>query len=288
MEPVEIPREDVPCALCGSREAAVLFSARGQERQGVYVNGVFRAVAGAEKIVRCRDCGLVYVNPRLAATPGITTYSVTEEWDYFQRTREARRYGNEALLQRLERLTGGPGRLLDVGCGDGLLLTQARERGWEPWGLEVSSELVTRVQAAEGLERVHLGTVGEAAYPTAHFDAVALINVIEHLRDPGETIAEIARVTRLGGVVAVHAPNAGSLAARLRGSAWHHLEPYEHFYYFTARTLERMLARYGLVRVSSFALHGDARLKRWLSTASRWLGLELSNGLGLLARKAGP
>lgn len=285
LEPIDIRREKVPCALCGSDDIALRFEVTGHARSGVYLNGVFRQVAGRERIVRCQECGLVYVNPRLAPTPGITTYSVQEELAYFDATRTDRQIGNEDLLQRIVGFLSGPGRLLDVGCGDGLLLAQAQRRGWDAWGLEVSGELVARVRAEHGLTQLFHGTLDAAAYPSAHFDAVILINVIEHLRQPSETVQEIARVTRPGGVVAVHTPNVDSLAARYRGPAWHHYEPFEHFYYFNAYTLQRLLEKSGLRVSGSFALYSSATAKRWLLTVIHRLGLRLDNGLGLLARR---
>jgi 2-polyprenyl-3-methyl-5-hydroxy-6-metoxy-1,4-benzoquinol methylase len=285
MKAIDIPRENVSCALCGKDDTALLFQVRGQHLQGVYQHGVFRPVVGCERIVRCQQCGLIYVNPRLAPTPGIMTYSVEEERTYFKATRDNRLVGNLGLLRQVEELLGGPGRLLDLGCGDGLLLAQAQRRGWEPWGLEVSAELVANVRAEHNLERIFHGALSQAAYQAAHFDAVTLINVIEHLRDPGETLAEIARIARPGGIVAVHTPNVDSLAARWHRAAWHHYEPFEHFYYFNASTLSRLLEKSGLVVVGSFALPGTSRAKRWLLTMILRLGLRLDNGLGLLARR---
>jgi 2-polyprenyl-3-methyl-5-hydroxy-6-metoxy-1,4-benzoquinol methylase len=285
MKPIDIPREYVPCALCRGDDTILLFEISGQNLSGVYVDGVFRPAAGRERIVRCRKCGLVYVNPRRALVPGIRTYLPEQEWAYFQATRADRQVGNDDLLRRIEELLGGPGRLLDVGCGDGLLLAQAQRRGWEPWGLEVSGELVARMRDEHSLSQIFHCTLPAAAYPPAHFDAVLLINVIEHLRDPAETMTEIARVTRPGGIVAVHTPNLDSLEARWRGSAWYHYEPLEHFYYFSADTLGRLLEESGLTVIGSFALHGTSKVKRWLLTAAHRLGLRIDNGLGLLARR---
>jgi len=284
---IEIPRQAVSCALCGSDDPVLLFEVSGHERQGIYVNGALQPVAEKERIVRCQRCGLVYVNPRLAQTPAIAAYSPEEEDVYFQRTRSERRANNVRLLQQIEEMLSGPGRVLDIGCGDGLLLDQARRRGWECWGLEVSGRLVDRMRADVGLRDIFHGTIHSAAYRSAHFDAVLLVNVIEHLRNPAEVLDEVARVTRRGGVVAVHTPNAASLGARLRGANWRHYEPYVHFYYFNADTLRRMLERSGLVVSGSFELGGPSKVRRWLLAASHHFGLRLDNALGLFARRQG-
>lgn len=285
MEPLDVVRESVPCNLCGMDVATLLYEVRGKRRGGVYLDGIFRPMAGLERIVRCQRCGLIYVNPRLAPAPGLCSYSAEEESAYFQATKAARKISNSLLLQQIELLVGGAGRLLDVGCGDGLLLTQAQSRGWESWGLEVSAALVAQIHARHDLKHVYHGTLGAAAYPSAFFDAVLLVNVIEHLRDPAGTLAEVARVVRPGGIVAVHTPNAGGLEARWRGPAWHHFEPLEHFYYFDRNTLGQLLEKSGLEVVCSFALPGASKAKRWILVTMHRLGLGLDNGLGLMARR---
>ncbi len=285
VKPIEIPREYVQCALCGQDNPEVLFEVSGRDLPGLYVDGMFQPVAGRERIVRCRECGLIYVNPRLVSTPNIKTYSLDEEDAYFRATRANRRVGNDRLLRQIERLLGNPSRLLDVGCGDGLLLAQARHRGWDPWGLEISGELVNRIRDEHNLAQIFHGPLAQASYPSAYFDAVLLINVIEHLHNPKETVAEMARITRPGGIVAVHTPNVKSLAARCYGAAWHHYEPLEHFYYFNTNTLSSLLEKSDLTVIDSFALPGTSKLKRWLLTAMHFLGLQLDNGLGLLARR---
>ena len=279
----DVAREEVRCALCDSDNSTLLFEVGGKQRNGVYLDSVFHPITRRERIVRCQECGLVYVNPRLAPTPGLTTYSIAEELAYFEATQADRQMGNQELLSRLEQLLHGSGRLLDVGCGDGLLLAQAKGRGWETWGLEVSAELVMRIRANYGLNHIFHGTLQEADYSPAYFDAVLCINVLEHLRNPRETIAEMVRVTRPGGIIAVHTPNLKSLVARWRGAGWRHFEPYEHFYYFSPKTLSRLLTSSGLEVVGPFALYGRSKAKRWLLKASHRLGLQLDNGLGLLA-----
>jgi 2-polyprenyl-3-methyl-5-hydroxy-6-metoxy-1,4-benzoquinol methylase len=221
----------------------------------------------------------------LAPAQGLRTYSAEEEAVYFQATRADREADNTLLLQRIEMLLGGAGRLLDVGCGDGLLLDQAQGRGWEPWGLEVSETLVNQIRDRHRLMDVFCGTLSKAAYPSAFFDAVVVINVIEHLRDPAETMAKVSRIVQPGGVVAVHTPHVDSLEARWRGPAWHHYEPLEHFYYFGANTLVLLLEKSGLEVVGSFALPGASQIKRWLLLSMRRLGLQPDNGLGLLAQR---
>lgn len=294
--PEPLTYEHVPCPLCGPGDTALRFRIPNPTRTGVYVNSALHPIAAAHDIVRCRRCGLLFASPRLARRDGLWTYTVAEEQAYFAATRRDRASGNEAMLRTLARFSG-TGRLLDAGCGDGLLLAQAAAHGWEAWGVERSRTLVDGIRRTSGTSRDAAGgpvggpvggLVGDVAhlpFSSGVFDAVSLINVIEHVPDPAAVIAEVARVTRPGGVVAIHTPNAGGLPARIRRARWHHYDPVEHLFYFTRRTLRLLLERHGLEVVGTLELPGASRAKRAILGLSQRLGVSLGNGLGLVARK---
>jgi 2-polyprenyl-3-methyl-5-hydroxy-6-metoxy-1,4-benzoquinol methylase len=108
--------------------------------------------------------------------------------------------------------------VLDVGCGIGLLLSEARRRGLEVHGVELSHWSVWQARA-RGIEVVH-GILEEAGFPAGWFDAVFMIDVIEHLAAPVRTLAEVARVLHPGGTLCLVTPDASAAAARLAGARW--------------------------------------------------------------------
>jgi SAM-dependent methyltransferase len=110
------------------------------------------------------------------------------------------------------------GRLLEIGCGQGMLLERARDAGWRVQGVEILEPVALRARE-RGLE-VFLGTLEEARFPAGSFDAVTMTEVIEHIVDPVPLLTEVARVLRPGGVAALATGNARSWAARLRGGRW--------------------------------------------------------------------
>ncbi|MBC8076308.1 MAG: class I SAM-dependent methyltransferase, partial [Chloroflexales bacterium] len=124
------------------------------------------------------------------------------------------------------------------------------------------------------------------ALPPAHYDALSLINVLEHVHQPAAMLQTAARLLRPGGVLLVHVPNFGGLPARLRGARWHQIEPLSHLYYFTYRTLAAMLRQQGLEPIARFSLvvAGGARglAQRLLDRA----GVYFDSGLGVVARRS--
>ena len=244
-----------------------------------------QAVTTPGQIVRCNRCGLVFVNPRMIPQAEATTYSDDEEDAYFVATRSARTVGNKGLLANFEQRLGRPGRLLDVGCGDGLLLAQAHARSWRVSGVEIRARLVQRLRSQGIGEQIHRGFLEDAAFPDASFDVVTLINVLEHVRDPQMMLIECKRIVRPGGLVAVHVPNVGGLQARLRGGRWKHYEPLEHLFYFDRRTLGALFGRCGLRVVAPFVLYGSFSVLNSSLAIGHAIGLSWGNSVGLLARR---
>jgi SAM-dependent methyltransferase len=197
-------------------------------------------------IVRCRACGLVRVDPQPIVE---VTRDVYEGDVYgFVRSSQADEFGGDGIphaqrvLTELESLGGG-GRLLDVGCATGDFLLAARERGWQPVGVELSAHAAA-VARRRGLD-VRVGTLAEASFGPASFDAVTMLDVIEHLSDPLAELREVHRVLRPGGVLCVETPNWDSVYRRLLGRRWAALQPRLHLLYFDRRTAREILRRAG-------------------------------------------
>ena len=96
------------------------------------------------------------------------------------------------------------GRLLDVGCGPGLLLDEARTAGYDVVGVELSREAAQHARDALGLD-VHEVAL-EDFDDAVGFDVVVLADVIEHVDDPVGAIARCADLLRPGGVCASSRP----------------------------------------------------------------------------------
>ncbi len=173
-------------------------------------------------LLRCAACGQLMSQ----CTEG-AYHAALAKWDTVEGTRpDARSVRRHARVsrRRLQTLLAVLGdrtsqvKLLDVGCSSGAFLVAAREMGMDAEGVEISPEASDAARRA-GF-RVHTGLLEEARYPDASFDAIALIELLEHLRDPRALLAECRRILRPGGVVMATTPNGASWTARAMGARW--------------------------------------------------------------------
>jgi 2-polyprenyl-3-methyl-5-hydroxy-6-metoxy-1,4-benzoquinol methylase len=196
------------------------------------------------QVVRCVRCGLVYVNPRARAEDlqGHYNSGASSRIEYYLDAEAADKRTFAGILQLAARLSPAGGALLDVGPSTGTFLVQAREAGFEPHGIEIN-EGAARYCRERGLD-VRAGVLHSDSFPPRSFDLVVMGDVIEHVRDPLQTLKDVAHILRDGGHVIISTPNIESAAARLL-----QVKPEEHLYYFSAATLGRALSDAGLLPV---------------------------------------
>jgi len=130
-----------------------------------------------------------------------------------------------------------PGRLLDVGCGDGTFLHKMQARGWKVDGVDFDRKAIENARLRYKLELRH-GDLASAGFPSSTFDAVTLNNVIEHVPDPVGLLAEAWHVLKSGGRLVVITPNASSLGHQVFKQAWLGLDPPRHLQVFSPQTLQ--------------------------------------------------
>lgn len=148
------------------------------------------------------------------------------------------------VLARIERHER-PARLLDIGCGMGLFVEVADQRGWEAWGLDINEHAVTWARANVS-ERVQVGTVAELDVPDGHFDCITMFDVIEHVADPRAELEPVWRALRPGGLLVVLTPDAGALVSRALGAHWLEMKRApEHLQFFSLDGLGSLLRHSG-------------------------------------------
>lgn len=166
------------------------------------------------RLVRCRECGLVYRNPaerRHELTEIYARESPTAET--LESLHDTQLSSARAEARRLRKVMGRGGSVLEVGSYVGAFLTAARELGLAVQGLDVNAS-VNAFARSRGFA-VHDGDLASLAGEDV-FDAIAIWNTFDQVPDPRATLFAAARLLRRGGLIVVRAPS-GDFYARKRG-----------------------------------------------------------------------
>jgi SAM-dependent methyltransferase len=249
--------ELVPCLLCGESRTQVVASG-----------------SGAAQLVRCRNDGLVFLNPRPtpAALRDFHARFVRENnlelFDGYRR--EILRREAEAVKQRV-----AGGRLLDVGCATGTFFEFFPPDRWLLFGVDTSG-LAVEHASGERRARVCQGTLEEAQFPPQFFDVVTILDTLYYAPDPMAELRESRRILKDDGWLAVEIPGLaytlvramGPICRLIDGQPSPGLANSRHLYHFSANTIQRLLARCGfrvVERVPEQASLRGGRLRRMVN-----------------------
>jgi ubiquinone/menaquinone biosynthesis C-methylase UbiE len=231
-----------PCPLCAAVEASV------ELRPDKY------NLTGAQYlVVRCQACDFLYTRPlptveELQALYSSEFYGENKKasllsWDSLRLLlhQSVLRHRRKALLNR------APGRVLDVGCGDGDFVAHLKPRGWEVHGVEFS-DAGCRLARSKGVQ-TYQGELADAKFPDGHFDVVTIWHVMEHLPDPLAEVREVNRILRDDGLLVIEVPNIASPTFKICRERWWLLDIPRHLQHYTPASLEKLVQRAGFTPV---------------------------------------
>ncbi len=152
----------------------------------------------------------------------------------------------------------GPGRLLDVGCGDGGQLARLRVMGWQVEGQEIDPAAAEQARTQYGLQ-VHVGPLADLGLPDSTYQVVTMSHVIEHVYDPVSLLKECRRILKPGGSVVAITPNVKSCGHERFRSNWMPLEPPRHLHMFSPTTLREVARRAGYAKQECWTTAANAQ-----------------------------
>lgn len=247
------------CYLCNTNGKIIYQNLRDH---------IFNA-PGEWNLKQCKnpDCSLCWLDPmplqeeigKLYENYYTHTFSATKKSTFIEKTKH--------LLKVLLSLIPGtdrqkimadcvfleeakPGKLLDIGCGNGSFLQQMQEKGWDVVGTDFDSKAVETANQ-QGLE-VYVGDLSTIQFKANSFDAITLNNVIEHLYDPLQTLKECRRILRDQGQIVIVTPNRESLGHQHFKQNWRGLETPRHLFIFSQKNLETMAVEAGFSEIKTF------------------------------------
>jgi SAM-dependent methyltransferase len=223
------------CVLCGSPHLQYLFLSHGYP------------------VAQCQGCRLLMLNPQPSDEVLLEIYSA----NYFlgsgtpaheKLNSEMKRATARLYLDLLASYGEMRGRLLEVGCGHGDFLIEARDRGLEVTGVEFSPDAVNMARSKIGDVAIFCGEIDQVNLSAQSFDICVLSDVIEHTRNPVSFLETIHRLLKPGGILFVATPSLDSWSARLLRQRWIEFKT-EHLFYFNQQTIQHLLFETGYQEV---------------------------------------
>ena len=240
-------------------------------------------------IVRCRQCGLIYLNPRpskylLSSYYPTVYYPPVQAKVRPQLQQQAKKFSAKMKRWVLEDYYGYPSTVSSgwsrivrrVLLWPDKTLRELKGRHPLPWrgegnvldvgcgaggnlktlqdqGWEPYGIEISEVAAAHARElvtgNIHTGTLESAPFPPQSFDLILMSHSLEHLPSPVDALRRVHRLLKDDGLLVVSVPNVNSLEYKLFGRWWFQLDTPRHFYHFDKRSLS------GLFTQAGFQLH---------------------------------
>jgi len=223
------------CNLCGSEEVKNRFK----------INDF--------SIVRCRKCGLEYVNPILEEKDiqeiyqkgyfnGFKKDNFFGYQDYAQDEIEINRTF-QRKMRIIDKLMPDKGKILDIGCAMGFFINVAKEDGWEVTGIDLSEEAIKYAKKRFNYD-VRCTSLDKAGFKGASFDVITMFDLIEHVEYPDLLIKQCYGLLKPNGLLVITTPNSGSVVAKLLSKRWEEYKrAREHIFFFSRKTLTDMLVK---------------------------------------------
>lgn len=199
---------------------------------------------------------------------GRSEYAVDE-------TIDERRGNARTRLAWLQRYVGR-GRLLDIGAAGGAFVLEAKQAGFDAFGVEPTPRFAEHARSELGVD-VRDGRLEDLDLEPASLDVATMWHVLEHIPEPQESLRVVHDTLRPGGMLVVEVPNVQSVAAEQMRDGWTHLDPDVHVSQFAPSPLRLLLERSGFdpVEIRTFA-HGS-----YLPLAERWAPRHVAHRLRL-------
>ena len=191
-------------------------------------------------LFECSVCGHHFANPVLKDDYLDAYYSILDS-EYFLVEGDFLKKEHERLTRIIGRyLTKGS--VLEIGCGRGFLLNEFKKKGWECYGVEPSPTAVKFAVEEFGLD-IKAGVLTKDSYPRK-FDLIILLDVIEHLKYPGEMISMLHDYLRPKGLLVIGTGNISSINAKISGRHWGYYGSWEHISFFNRQSMRYLLKKY--------------------------------------------
>lgn len=206
-------------------------------------------IRGKYTLYKCKQCGLIFLNPMLTASELDKCYSETY-YSYVNFMKKDKRSWFKKLYDKitLEKMytPGLPrkAKILDIGCGSGKWLYDMKQKGYIVSGCEVSETAAKTGKETAGID-IFPGQLIDSNYKSKNFDYIRMHHSFEHIYNPNETLQEIKRILKDNGRLYIAVPNIDSWWGNIFKQYWYYLGAPIHVYNYSKNSLMKILEQNG-------------------------------------------
>lgn len=187
---------------------------------------------GVFRYDQCKECNLVFQNP-MRSDQELMSYYPSD--DYYA-------YSAKFNVEK-KKITSNGKKILDIGCGNGWVLNEFKNNGWEVFGIEPSKKAAD-IGNDLGLN-IFNGTVLECDFSNNFFDYIHSNHSFEHIYNPNEVLEKLHNILKIGGKIQIGVPNYNSFNAKLFGKYWYYFGAPVHTFNYSPNNLIDLMKRYG-------------------------------------------
>lgn len=279
--------EHTDCTLCGKNNTELLIEVKSKYTpDDIY------------KMVRCKHCDLVYVNPRIHHKDLRVAYrDDANALEYYANLWDSReKYASEVFYKTIDYYYKDPRRdsIIDIGAGTGAMLEPAVKNGFKNiYGTEINKyvvEYANKTHPEFKLFPIDICSPGEMECLPKNFDVVITHHTLEHVWDAMAALVNINNLLKPGGLLIASVPNMSShlanFAAYNEDKISELFDPTAHVYQFTEITLAKLAAKAGFIIIALNPPLMKVKLKSKLKSLLGYLRLRITDEeVFLVARK---
>jgi len=264
------------CAICEEKESIhELYKARVNMKK---ISGkTFSARRTPDsmhyRFVKCNRCGLIFSNPILPLDK-ISNFYEKSTFDYSTESNFLKKtYG--FYLQKILPRKRSNLRLLDIGCGNGFFLEEAKALGiGSVYGIEPGK--ASAQEAPRWLQKnIKIEILEKGIFPDNSFDIICCFHTLDHIVDPSEFLTAIFRMLKKDGKVLFIVHDTDGMSVKLFGEK-SPIFDIEHVYLFNKKTLPMLFAKNKFTVQKTFPVKNTYPLSYWMRMMPLPFGLKKS------------
>ena len=230
--------EEVDCNICGSHNYRIIFKSKDfrLRTSTVFFN-----------LVKCNNCGFVYLNPRPHEKEIYkfypTDFNRKDNSFFFKIIEPCFNVSQKRIIRELKKYKL-VGKTLDIGCGNGQFVSLLLEEGYDAMGIEKNPD-AEKFSDPDVKGIIFYRELADCRFKDSTFDIITMFHSLEHVSSPGPLLEEIEKLLKDDGVLYISVPNIHFWEFFLFGPYHYNLEVPRHLYFFNKKTLKKFLLRYG-------------------------------------------